>query len=112
MLITKVEGMHCLTTLFPAFVLYGFNSYDFSIGPLFAISIIGIFSTGFAFAWNYQIVSAVGSSVAATVNFVTPIVAVIAGVIVLNEPVTWNEPVGGVIVIVGNAITQRSRANR
>jgi len=37
---------------------------------------------------------------------------VIAGVIVLNEPVTWNEPVGGVIVILGNAITQRSRVKR
>jgi drug/metabolite transporter (DMT)-like permease len=96
--------------LLPTFIFKGFNSYDFSLGPILAISVIGIFSTGFAFAWNYQIVSLVGSSVAATVNFVTPIVAVIAGVLVLNEPITWNEPVGGAIVILGNAITQRARA--
>lgn len=98
--------------LLPSFVLYGFNSYSFSVGPIVAILIIGIFSTGFAFTWNYTIVSRVGSSVAATVNFVTPIVSVIAGVLVLNEPLTWNEPIGGLIVIIGNVITQRSRAAR
>lgn len=95
--------------LAPTFVFYGFNSYDFSPAPIIAISVIGIFSTGFAFAWNYRIVSLVGSSVAATVNFVSPIVAVLAGVIILHEPLTWNEPVGGAIVILGNAITQRAR---
>ena len=98
--------------LLPSFVLYGFNSYSFSVGPVIAILVIGIFSTGFAFTWNYTIVSRVGSSVAATVNFVTPIVSVIAGVLVLSEPLTWNEPIGGLIVIIGNVITQRSRAAR
>ena len=98
-----------LVVLFPTFILFGFNSFEFSWPPVFAILVIGIFSTGFAFAWNYRIVSLVGSSVAATVNFVSPIVAVIAGVIVLNEPLTWNEPVGGAIVILGNAITQKAR---
>lgn len=98
--------------LLPTFLLYGFNSYNFSIGPVLAIVIIGVFSTGFAFTWNYRIIALVGSSVAATVNFVSPIVAVLAGVALLNEPLTWNEPVGGVIVILGNAITQRSRANK
>jgi len=92
--------------------LYGFNSYDFSLAPILAIAIIGIFSTGFAFAWNYRIVALVGSSVAATVNFISPIVAVVAGVVILNEPLTWNEPVGGVIVILGNAITQRARISK
>jgi drug/metabolite transporter (DMT)-like permease len=98
--------------LFPTFLFYGFNSYNFSLAPIVAMAIIGIFSTGFAFAWNYRIVALVGSSVAATVNFVSPIVAVVAGVLVLNEPITWNEPIGGVIVILGNAITQRARISK
>jgi drug/metabolite transporter (DMT)-like permease len=98
--------------LFPTFLFYGFNSYNFSLAPIVAMAIIGIFSTGFAFAWNYRIVALVGSSVAATVNFVSPIVAVVAGVLVLNEPITWNEPIGGVIVILGNAITHRARISK
>lgn len=108
--LATIQVTTAAVVLLPTFLFYGFNSYDFSLGPVFAIIIIGIFSTGFAFAWNYQIVSLIGSSVAATVNFVTPIVAVIAGVLVLDEPLTWNEPVGGAIVILGNAITQRARA--
>jgi drug/metabolite transporter (DMT)-like permease len=37
---------------------------------------------------------------------VTPVVAVIVGVIFLGEGVTWNEPVGGAIVLLGAAIAQ------
>jgi drug/metabolite transporter (DMT)-like permease len=36
----------------------------------------------------------------------TPIVAVIVGVALLGEPITWNEPVGGAIVLAGTAISQ------
>ena len=41
-----------------------------------------------------------------------PVVAILLAAIVLKEPITWNEPLGGAIVILGNAITQRSRAVR
>jgi drug/metabolite transporter (DMT)-like permease len=37
---------------------------------------------------------------------VTPVVAVIVGVIFLGEGVTWYEPVGGAIVLLGAAIAQ------
>jgi drug/metabolite transporter (DMT)-like permease len=110
--LATIQVTMAAVVLLPTFLFYGFNSYNFSLGPIFAIVIIGVFSTGFAFTWNYRIIALVGSSVAATVNFVSPIVAVLAGVALLNEPLTWNEPVGGVIVILGNAITQRSRANK
>jgi drug/metabolite transporter (DMT)-like permease len=33
-------------------------------------------------------------------------VAVVAGVLFLHEPLTWFEPVGGLIVLVGAAIGQ------
>jgi drug/metabolite transporter (DMT)-like permease len=106
--LATIQVTTAAVVLLPTFIAYGFNSYEFSYGPILAITVIGFFSTGFAFAWNYQIVSLVGSSVAATVSFVTPIVAVLAGVLVLSEPLSWNEPLGGAIVILGNAITQRA----
>jgi drug/metabolite transporter (DMT)-like permease len=44
---------------------------------------------------------------------VTPVVAVIVGVIFLGEGVTWYEPVGGLIVLLGAAIAQgRIKLNR
>jgi drug/metabolite transporter (DMT)-like permease len=37
---------------------------------------------------------------------VTPVVAVIVGIIFLGEGITWNEPVGAAIVLLGAAIGQ------
>jgi drug/metabolite transporter (DMT)-like permease len=50
--------------------------------------------------------AAAGSAIASSVTFVTPVVAVIVGVIFLGEGVTWYEPVGGAIVLLGAAIAQ------
>jgi drug/metabolite transporter (DMT)-like permease len=42
------------------------------------------------------------------VTYITPIIAVILGVLLLNEKLHWYEPVGGVIVVLGAAISQGS----
>ena len=39
-------------------------------------------------------------------TFVTPVVAVMAGVIFLGEKLTWYEPIGALIVLLGAAIAQ------
>jgi drug/metabolite transporter (DMT)-like permease len=67
---------------------------------------LGVFGRGFAYIWNFQIMAAAGSAIASSVTFVTPVVAVIVGVIFLGEGVTWYEPVGGAIVLLGAAIAQ------
>jgi drug/metabolite transporter (DMT)-like permease len=38
---------------------------------------------------------------------VTPVVAVIVGILFLGEGITWYEPVGGLIVLLGAAIGQQ-----
>ena len=69
--------------------------------------------SGFAYIWNFQIIQSAGSAIASSVTFVTPIVAVLAGVIFLGESITWYEPVGAAIVILGAAIAQgRIKLNR
>ncbi len=73
---------------------------------LFSALALGIFGSGFAFMWNFRVIAAAGSSIASTVTYLTPVVAVIAGVIFLNESLTWFEPVGGAIVLLGAAIGQ------
>jgi drug/metabolite transporter (DMT)-like permease len=67
---------------------------------------LGAFGRGFAYIWNFQIMAAAGSAIASSVTYVTPVVAVIVGVIFLGESVTWYEPVGGLIVLLGAAIAQ------
>ena len=67
---------------------------------------LGVFGSGFAYIWNFEIIAAAGSAIASSVTFVTPVVAVVAGIIFLGEGITWYEPVGALIVLLGAAIAQ------
>jgi drug/metabolite transporter (DMT)-like permease len=93
-------------TLLPTFLIDGTNGHDVTTKALCSALALGIFGSGFAFMWNFRVISAAGSSIASTVTYMSPVVAVIAGVIFLNESFTWFEPVGGAIVLLGAAIGQ------
>ena len=67
---------------------------------------LGIFGSGVAYLWNFKVMQLAGSAIASTVTYLTPLVAIAAGVIFLGEQVTWNEPVGALIVLLGAAIAQ------
>ena len=56
--------------------------------------------------WNFRVQAAAGSSIASTVTYMSPVVAVIVGVIFVHEPLAWYEPVGGLVVLLGAAIGQ------
>ena len=100
-------------TLLPLYLFDGVAKDEYRPGPVLAMLALGIFGSGIAYIWNFTIVTAAGSAIASSVTYVTPLVAVIVGVIFLNEPVLWNEPVGGLIVLLGAAIGQeRIRFNR
>jgi drug/metabolite transporter (DMT)-like permease len=67
---------------------------------------LGVFGSGFAYIWNFQLIKDAGSAIASTVTYITPVIAVVMGLLFLGEPLTWNEPVGGAIVLLGAAISQ------
>jgi drug/metabolite transporter (DMT)-like permease len=90
----------------PFYLIDGGFREDASVGPVIAMIALGVFGRGFAYIWNFQIMAAAGSAIASSVTYVTPVVAVIVGVIFLGEGVTWYEPVGGAIVLLGAAIAQ------
>jgi len=75
-----------------------------------SILALGALGTGVAYVWNTGIVAAWGAAIASTVTYLIPVVGVILGVIVLSEPLAWNEPAGAVIVIVGILTAQNRLA--
>ena len=100
-------------TLLPFFIFHGITKEQFKFGPIVAMLALGILGTGYAYIWNFQILVAAGSAIASSVTYVTPVVAVVVGVLFLSEPVSWNEPIGGAIVLFGAAISQgRIKLNR
>lgn len=93
-------------TLLPFFIFNGIAKNKYELGPVLGMLGLGIFGSGFAYIWNFKIMSAAGSAIASSVTFVTPVVAVIVGIIFLGENVTWNEPIGGLVVLLSAAIAQ------
>lgn len=79
------------------------------LGVTAAIVALGVFGTGVAYLLSFRLVELAGATAASMVTYVIPIVAVVLGVVVLNEPVTWNLVVGAAIVIMGIAVFQQGR---
>jgi drug/metabolite transporter (DMT)-like permease len=52
-----------------------------------------------------------GSAIANSVTYLSPVVAVIAGAFLLQEQITWNELLGGALVILG-AMIAHGRLNK
>ncbi|MFI5606728.1 DMT family transporter [Amycolatopsis sp. NPDC051903] len=62
---------------------------------------LGVLGTGLAYVWNTAVVASWGAAHASSVTYLTPVVGVVLGVLVLHEPVHWNEPAGAVLVVLG-----------
>ena len=80
------------------------------VGSVVALGVVG---TGLAYVLNFSVIRDAGAVVASTVTYVIPIFSTLAGVVLLGEPLAWNEPVGAAVIIVGALATQsRIRLSR
>ncbi len=71
-----------------------------------SVLVLGILGTGLAYVLNYSLIRDIGPSRSTTITYVLPVIATAAGVLILGEPLTWNQPVGGVIVLAGVLMAQ------
>lgn len=78
-----------------------------------SILLLGALGTGVAYLLNYGIIAAAGATIATTVGYVMPLVSILAGIALLGERLTWNEPVGAAVIVAGAALVQaRARGPR
>ncbi|RLK47511.1 DMT family transporter [Microbacterium telephonicum] len=71
-----------------------------------SLLLLGCLGTGVAYIWNQNVLRAWGPTRASTVTYITPVVGVLLGVVVLGERLTWNEPVGALLVFLGILLAQ------
>src|SRR5690606_28150722 len=71
-----------------------------------SIVLLGCLGTGVAYIWNQNAVRAWGPTRASTVTYITPLVGVALGVLILGERLSWNEPVGALVVFLGILLAQ------
>ena len=76
------------------------------LSVLVSMLLLGVVGTGFTYIWYYQLMAVAGSAIANSVTYLSPVVAVLVGSLLLHESVTWNQILGGAIVILGAAISQ------
>jgi drug/metabolite transporter (DMT)-like permease len=94
-------------TMLPLYLATGpFFIGDLSPLPVASMLILGFIGTGFAYVAYYDIIHKVGSAIASSVTYITPMVGVLLGALLLNETITWNQPVGGLVILLGAAIAQ------
>lgn len=74
------------------------------VGSIFALGVLG---TGIAYVWNQNTLRAWGPTRASTVTYITPVVGVALGILVLGERISWNEPVGAAVVFLGILLVQQ-----
>ncbi|MFE7543695.1 DMT family transporter [Streptomyces platensis] len=86
---------------------------DYPLIPLLAVFALGALGTGLAFLIQYGLVAEVGPTTAQMVTYFVPVIATAAGVALLHEQLSWNTPVGALIILAGAALTQsRPRPRR
>ncbi|MEU3460023.1 DMT family transporter [Streptomyces sp. NPDC006733] len=72
-----------------------------------ALLLLGVLGTGVAYLLNYRVIRRAGAVAASTVTYLMPLVAVVAGAVLLGEGMTWNQPVGALVVLLGVAVGRR-----
>jgi len=77
-------------------------AWDASVGTALVLS--GIFATGVAYIWSFRIIDTWGAASASMVTYLTTLVGVALGILVLHEPISLNQIAGAVVVLVGVAV--------
>ena len=54
-------------------------------------------------------VSSSTAQTASTVTYIVPLFAVLFGVVLLGEHISWHEPVGGILILAGVTLANRTR---
>lgn len=73
---------------------------------LASVLALGALGTGIAFVLMFGNIRLAGASTASMVTYVIPLVATVVGIVVLSERLEWYQPVGGLIVLIGVAVSQ------
>ena len=99
-----------MTLLTPFLVL---TPVQLDLPIIVSLVLLGCLGTGIAYVWNQNTVRAWGPTRASTVTYITPVVGVILGILILGETISWNEPLGALVVFLGILLAQdRLRVGR
>jgi drug/metabolite transporter (DMT)-like permease len=83
---------------------------DIGVRAWLSVVLLGMLGTGLAFLLFYLLVERVGATNATLTAYLIPIVAVVAGAVVLDERLGPGAVVGGILILLGIWLAQRTPA--
>lgn len=90
----------------PIALVTGVTIAPIQTSTIIAMLGLGCLGSGIAYILNFQVLGRADATTASTVTYIPPLIAVIIGALFLDEHITWNQPLGGVLLIVGAATAQ------
>ena len=91
----------------PGALVSGILVQPLSASALWGILGLGVLGTGIAYVWNYRNIELAGSVIASSVTYITPVVAVVLGVLFLRETLSISQLLGGVLVVLSALLVQQ-----
>ena len=104
-LATAQVGVSAILSL-PGAVAMGVFSGALTQPALWGMLGLGVLGTGVAYVWNYRNIELAGSVIASSVTYITPVIAVILGLLFLRETLTAAQLLGGALVVVSALLVQ------
>ena len=80
--------------------------HRFPIDSVLSMLALGAGGTGIAYVLNLAVIRRAGATVASTVTYLIPLFSTVLGVVVLGEALSWTQPVGAAVVLLGVALSQ------
>lgn len=105
---TFATGLMIMGTLqiTPVMLLTGYAHAPIEPHVVAAMVALGVLGSGVAYMLNFRVIERSDATTASTVTYVITIVAVVSGAVVLGEHITWNQPIGALLVVLGAATAQ------
>jgi drug/metabolite transporter (DMT)-like permease len=73
--------------------------------------LLGVVGTGLAYVLNYRIIADIGATKASLVTYIIPVIAVMVGILVLDEPFETRLLIGGALTVAAiAAVNHKPRA--
>lgn len=85
------------------------SAFAWDSTAMWGLIALGVFGTSFAYVAFWKVVKVAGATTASAVTYISPVIAVVLGVVVLGEHLHWYEPVGATIVLLGVWLASRRR---
>lgn len=98
-------GVSALITV-PGALFSGILVHPLNASAVWGILGLGVLGTGIAYVWNYRNIELAGSVIASSVTYITPVVAVVLGLVFLRETLSLSQLLGGALVVVSALLIQ------